>query len=297
MDQSLLDSSKYKIYSMSVDSRFADQYNGGDTADYTIRLPSTYRNIARIAISSVELPLVEYLFSDCHGNLTMRVDSSGATTVGYRPVEIPPGNYKPCDLLTVLKATFQDVDPSFNVLILSTTGTLCFTSPHAFTLDPTSADSTIAARPNYWGLGYYLGFRRKGPLTATYDADLGLYTLCGTAVVLTQPTPYYLLQLWSPDFLENVTHRVAGVASVPAFAKLVLRDGFYMLQFVDGGDYMRKEFTFLAPATVSQLRLKLLDPFGAPVDLRGMDWSATVELYEVVNARTYNTMARTYGRD
>jgi hypothetical protein len=297
MDQSLLDSSKYKIYSMSVDSRFADQYNGGDTADYTIRLPSTYRNIARIALSSVELPLVEYLFSECHGNLSIQVDSSGAVSPGYQPVEIPPGNYKPCDLILTLKAALQAVDPSFNVLILNTTGTLCLTAPHAFTINPVSTDTVIAARPNYWGLGYYLGFRSKGPLTATYDAELGLWTLCGTAVVLTQPTPYYLLQLWSPDFLENVTHRVAGVASVPAFAKLVLRDGFYVIQFVDGGDYMRKEFTFLAPANVSQLRLKLLDPFGAPVDLRGMDWSATFELYEVVNTRTYNTMARTYGRD
>ena len=294
MDQALLDSSKYKIYSMSIDSRFADQYNGGDTADYTIRLPSTYRNIARIALSSVELPLVEYLFSECHGNLTMQVDVSDSIsgTAG-----LSPGNYKPCDLITVLKESLQLLDPSFNALILNTTGTLCLTSPHAFTINPVSTDTTIAARPNYWGLGYYLGFRRKGPLSATYDPDLGLWTLCGTAVVLTQATPYYLLQLWAPDFLENVTHRVAGVASVPAFAKLVLRDGFYVIQFVDGGDYMRKEFTFLAPANVSQLRLKLLDPFGAPVDLRGMDWSATFELYEVVNARTYNAMARTYGRD
>jgi hypothetical protein len=294
MDQALLDSSKYKIYSMSVDSRFADQYNGGDTSDYTIRLPSTYRNIARIALSSVELPLVEYLFSECHGNLTMQVDVSGiSSTVG-----IYPGNYKPCDLITVLNESLSTLeDASFNALILSTTGTLCITSTNAFTLNPVSSDTTIAARPNYWGLGYYLGFRRKGPLSATYDPDLGLWTLCGTAVILTQHTPYYLLQLWAPDFLENVTHRVAGVASVPAFAKLVLRDGFYVIQFVDGGDYMRKEFTFLAPANVSQLRLKLLDPFGAPVDLRGMDWSATFELYEVVNSRTYNAMARTYGRD
>lgn len=293
MDQTLLDASKYRIYSMSIDSRFADQYNNGDTADFTIRLPSTYRNIARLALSSVELPLVEFLFSECHGNLTMNVDVSGRDA---EAVSIFPGNYQVCDLINALYTALTTVDPSFNVFLLRTTGTLCITSPTFFTLDPVSSTPAIAARPNYWGLGYYLGFRSKGPLVATPDPDTGLYTLCATAVVLVQPTPYYLLQVWASDLLENVTHRVGAGASVPAFAKLVLRDGFYTIEFIDNGDYMRKEFTFLAPTNISQLRLKLLDPFGYPVNLRGMDWSSTFELYEVVNSRTYNTMSLTYER-
>lgn len=281
---------------MSVDSRFADQYNRTPTAtdDYTIRMPSTYRNIARVALSSVELPLVEYLFSECHCNLNMTVDVSG---IGTQTVSIYPGNYQVCELVSVLNESLQTIDMSFNATVLPNTGTLCITSPTPFTLNPVSSCARIAARPNYWGLGYYLGFRQKGPLVATYDAGLGLYTLCGTAVILIQPTPYYLLQLWAPDLLENVTHRVGAGASIPAFAKLVLRDGFYSIQFVDNGDYMRKEFTFLSPTNVSHLRLKLLDPFGEPVDLRGMDWSATFELYEVVNSRTYTTMMATYSRD
>lgn len=279
---------------MSVDSRFADQYNTGDTGDFTIRLPSTYRNIARLALSSVELPLVEFLFSECHGNLTMNIDVSGN---GSQAVSIFPGNYEICDLINVLYGALLDVDPSFNVVILRTTGTLCITSPYPFTLDPTSSNPTIAARPNYWGLGYYLGFRSKGPLVARLDPDTGLYTLCGTAVVLVHPTPYYLLQVWASDLLENVTHRVGTGSSVPAFAKLVFREGFYSIEFVNNGDYMRKEFTFLAPTNISQLRLKLLDPFGYPVNLRGMDWSSTFELYEVVNTRTYNTLSQTYGRE
>jgi hypothetical protein len=295
MEQALLDSSKYKIYSMSIDSRFADQYNNGDTSDYTIRMPSTYRNIARVALSSVELPLAEFLFSEAHGNLTMRVDPSGT---GYETLSIDPGNYTATELVTALEDALQTaIDPSFTAVLMKSTGTVCISSPNTFTIDPTSARTTVAARPSYWGLGYYLGFRNKGPLTATYDAVTGLHTLCSTAVILVQPTPYYLLQLWTPEFLENVTHRVTGIASVPAFAKLVLRDGYYVIQFVDNSDFMRKEFTFLAPTNVTQLRLKLLDPYGEPVDLRGMDWSATVELYEVVNSRTYSTMARTYGRE
>jgi hypothetical protein len=295
MEQALLDTSKYRIYSMSIDSRFADNVYGG-TEDFMIRLPSTYRNIMRIALSSVELPAVEYLFSRRHGNISFRVDASGA---GYKTAEIFSGNYEPCDLVVALINALNEVSPGagFNVVILRGSATLCITSPFPFTINPLSEDPLVAARPNYWGLGYYLGFRNKGPLVAELDPETNLYVLCGTAPILIQPTPYYLLQLQAPDMLENVTHRVTTGASIPAFAKLVLRDKFYTIQFVDSGDYMRKEFTFLAPSTVSQLRVKLLDPYGAPVDMRGMDWSMTFEMYEVVNSRTYNAISHTYGRD
>lgn len=294
MEQSLLDTSKYRIYSMSIDSRFADNTYGG-TEDFMIRLPSTYRNIMRIALSSVELPAVEFLFSERHGNTSIRVDASGATNA---TVEIYPGNYEACDILSVLQTALQAAAPAanFGIRIMRTSASLCITSAHPFTLYPTSADSLIAARPAYWGLGYYLGFRNKGPLVATLDTDTGLYALCATAPLLLQPTPYYLLQLQAPDLLENVTHRIGTGASIPAFAKLILRNGFYALQFVDTGDWVRREFTFLAPTTVSQFRVKLLDPYGAPVDMRGMDWSMTFEMYEVVNARTYNSLSMTYER-
>lgn len=295
MDQTLLDSSKYRIYSMSIDSRFADNTYTG-TEDFMIRLPSTYRNIMRIALSSVELPSVEFLFSERHGNTTLRVDASG--TPGFQTAEIFPGNYEACDLIPVLKTALNAASPgaNFNVVVLRTSASLCITSPFPFTINPVSEDPLIAARPSYWGLGYYLGYRNKGPLIAELDAETGLYKLCATAPLLIQPTPYYLLQLHAPDMLENITHRVATGASIPAFAKLVLRNGFYTLQFVDGGDWLRREFTFLAPSNVSQLRVKLLDPYGALVDMRQMDWSMTFELYEVVNSRTYNALSYTYER-
>jgi hypothetical protein len=295
MEQSLLDTSKYRIYSMSIDSRFADNVYGG-TEDFMIRLPSTYRNIMRIALSSVEIPAVEFLFSERHGNTTLRVDASGTT--GFQTAEIYSGNYDVTDFLTVLKDALNAASPGalFDVRQMRPSASLCITSPYPFTINPTSTNSLIAARPNYWGIGYYLGFRDKGPLVAQYDTDVNLYALCAPAPLLLQPTPYYLLQLQAPDLLENITHRTSAGASVPAFAKLILRDGFYCLQFVDGGDWLRREYTFLAPNTISQLRVKLLDPYGVPVDMRWMDWSMTFELYEVVNTRIYNSLSMTYER-
>jgi hypothetical protein len=310
MEQALLDTSKFKIYSMSIDSRFADQIYKG-TGDFMIRLPSTYRNIMRIAVSSVELPLVEYLFSEEHGNLNFSVSVATTDYDGFTPptfgpwvnLQITAGNYSSGGLAAEIERVLQTVNPNFLCSLDPIAGfiRIRYNGSRFFKVNLTSNNSTIAARPTHWGLGYYLGIRTKGPITST-GAEAGSdfmqnqYAVMGTAILLTQPIPYYLLQLQCPDMLENITHRVSAGASVPAFAKLVLRNGVYQLQFVDGGDWMRREYTFLAPSNVSQLRIKILDPYGEIVNMQGMDWSLTFEMYEVVNQRTYQGLAATYER-
>jgi hypothetical protein len=91
MSHEFLQSSKIKFTSLSVDSRFADQNYGSipDTTDFQIRLPETIKNVMRIRLSSVEIPPVEYTFSDDKKNCSgIIVDSAGA-----RGFSIPPGNY------------------------------------------------------------------------------------------------------------------------------------------------------------------------------------------------------------
>lgn len=291
MDQNLLDSARFSIHSLSIDSRFADQYNCG-TEDFTIRLPSTQKNIARIAISSVELPEVEYLFSERHGNLNFEVDVSGTWVSGT----IPAGTFKDTELVSVVNAAFQAIDPNFEVVYDKTTGIVSIYNVNPFYARLVSDNPTIAARSTHWGLGYQLGFRDKGLLTSVGPDASGAYQISGTSFILVQPTPYYLLQLYTPDLLENITHRVSAGGSVPAFAKLILRDSFYFIQFNDNSDYLRREYTFLSPVNISQLRFRLLDPYGELVDMMRMDWSLTVELYEIVNSRTAVHLHRQFER-
>lgn len=292
MEQALLDSSKYKIHSLSVDSRFADQYNCG-TADFTIRLSAPCKNIQRVAISSVELPQVEYLFSSAHGNLHYTI-TVGATTYG---VDINPGNYCAADLVAELQASIRAAtgDPTYTVTYSTITGLVTIANPTtAFSFSGVSDNTTIAARPSYWGLGYYLGFRSKDALPSSLVG--GVQKLTSATIIDTQPTPYYLLQVYYPELMEAITHRVEKGGAVPAFAKLVLRDNFYTLQFVNNGDLMRKELTALAPVNISLMRFRLVDPYGCTVDMRDVHWSLTVELYEVVNSRTYSHLGMTYER-
>jgi hypothetical protein len=292
MEQALLDSSKYKITSLSLDSRFADNVYDG-TGDFMIRLPSTMRNIMRIALSSVELPRVEYVFSARHGNLSFSVRvSAGAWTT----ISIPEGNYTEVEFAAAIEDALQAVNAAFVCMWDPNTRRLTITTTPLlpFELQTVSSSGYIASRSTHWGIGYYMGFRTKETIVSSLIG--GIETIVAPSPTLVAATPYYLLQLHAPDLLENITHRVVAGASIPAFAKLVLRDTQYVPQFVDNSDYMRKEYTFLAPTSVSQIRVKILDPYGCPVDMLGMDWSLTVELYEIVNTRTYNQLNMTYER-
>lgn len=304
MDQELLNSSRYRISSVSVDSRFADNLYKG-TADYMIKMPSTYRNIMRIALSSVELPLVEYTFSEEHGNLNFTVTYNGLVYL----LTIPSGNYTPAELCAQIQTALRTIPDNFSELFTCTynpnTGKVTIANPDVHPIDPieppsyftainlVSSNSIIAARRSHWGLGYYLGFK-KGDITATNTGET--LQVVSDCVAQTGPSPYYLLQVECPDMIENITHRVDRNASVPALAKLILRDGYYAIQFDDGGNLLRKEYTFLTPVNIAQLRLRLIDPFGQIVDMCGVDWSATFELYEVVNSRTYNAIGHIYDR-
>jgi hypothetical protein len=292
MEQTLLDSSRYKIFSLSVDTRFADQYYRG-SSDFMIRTPSTYRNIQRIALTSAEVPLVEKMFSTAHGNLNFSVffDASGSWVDGV----IPSGNYNDIQLVDELEEALQVINPNFRVSVDVLTGIITITNTKPFQFSGVSSNLTISNRRSHWGLGYYLGFREKTSQVSQVDAS-GNHFVAGNTVILIQQTPYYLLQLQCPDYVEQIMHRTDYNGWIPAFAKLVLRDDAYVLQFVDTSDWIRKEYTFLTPVNVSALRVRLVDPYGEPVDMRNMDWSMTFELYEVVNSRTFQHLSMSYDR-
>lgn len=290
MSHDFLQSSKIKFTSLSVDSRFADQNYGSipDTTDFQIRLPETIKNVMRIRLSSVEIPPVEYTFSAEKGNCNGVLIHAGVT----KTFSIPPGNYTADTLATAfdtaLGAGYTCVydTVSQRISIRHNSGD--------FTLELGSTDQSICSRKTHWGLGYYLGFRT--PLDAsgkrTITSVSGVAT--GYAAPLVTPTAYYLLQLQCPDLLDSVRHRLPGNAEIPVFAKIILQDGGNGVDLDNNSNDVWKEYTFLAPTNISQLRIRLLDPFGVPVRLNTSDWSMTFELTEIVNSRTYETLNKTY---
>ena len=101
------------------------------------------------------------------------------------------------------------------------------------------------------------------------------------------------MQLLCPDPLETFLHRIDGNSAIPAFAKIIM-SATSGTNYDDNSNMVRKEHTFLAPTNISQLRIRLLDPFGVPVRLNTADWSLTLEITEIVNTKMYDKLNKTY---
>lgn len=289
MDQELLQPSQYRISTLSIDTRFADQVYDGSTADFSIRLPSTIRNVMRVALTSVEIPLVERVFSARNGNNTFVIDVGGVQT----SLTLPAGTYTPDALAAALQTLLVPIVPLATVAYDGSTDriTVAAGAGPSFALLWESSVGSIAARQKYWGFGYYLGYRQK--VVVVPSGPVGVVAPAPPQVAAPS---YYLLQLQCPDMMENTMHRTAAGSSVPALAKLVLRGGAFTVQYDDGGNLLRKENTFAQPTALSQLRVRLLNAYGELVDMGDVDWSMTFEVVEVVSSCLYGDLNRAYGR-
>lgn len=280
MEQAILNPAKFTITDLSIDTRFADQYNNG-TADFTIRLPDTYKNIMRLRLSSVEVPLVERVFSAVKKNITFTVDGVA--------VAIPSGNYDGTSLASAVQGALQSVAATATATCVydGVANRFVITAPSA--VEIVLQDPTVVALPKrFWGLGYYMGFRT--PLLT------GSASYTGTQPPQLGPTPYYLMQVSCPDQVETTIHSTGAQSWIPALAKIVLRQGVYAVQFDNGTNLLRKEIVFAAPSNVGQLRVRLVDPYGSPVDLGDVDWSMTFELTAVTSSCKYEDLAGAFGR-
>jgi hypothetical protein len=293
MQQELVDSSKYRISLVSLDSRFATQI-GCNKGEFKIQLPRNMKNVMRIRMSSSEIPLVAYVFSEEVGNTTFAV-RVGASDTFTKCVPIPDGNYTATRLMNAIQTSLQGVHSGFSCTFNSTNGRVTISnSSLPFELYLISYNKKIASRLANWGIGYNLGFR-SGKVKAI-SAIGGGYSITGESLLCLQSAPYYLLELKCPDSVENVTHPVLDNGYLNAFAKVILKDNVYVFNFDDNSNLVRKEFTYLAPTSIPFFNVRLMDSYGDTVNMQFMDWSITIEVTEIVNSKTYADISNTYSR-
>ena len=291
MQQEYLDSSKYQITLHSIDSRFSD-LNNNVNSEFRVQNPVPLKNIIRIRLASVEVPLVEPMFSQIKGNVTISALIGNSLTY-TASTPLVDGNYTVAQLIAAVQTNLHLMDPNFTVTLNDYSNTVTITNTRKFIFDFASPNNTIASRATHWGLGYYLGFRDTVAVSTLIN---GLYSVTSETLINVKPNPYYLVKLKCPEDAVNVTHRLNGGGFVSAFAKIVLSNNFYELQFDNISNLIRNEYTFLSPVNIPFFQISLVDPWGELVNMMNIEWSYTLEVTEIKNSKEYNSLLTTYQR-
>ena len=278
MEQSLLAPSQYRLTSMSIDSRFADQYYYG-TSDFMIKLPSSMRNVMRIALSSVEIPEVAYVFSAAAGNTSFTVN-----TTSY---SIPDGNYTAQSLVNTINAiAAQNIATSDLVVSFNSADNRISFKNNNFLSDAITIVFFIQANViNYnncgsisltqfqtlginstlgWLMGFRLGYYENN---ATYVSE-GLIDLLG-------PRYIYLVV---DDFHNNVSDGFYGaftssLLNKNILARITLQGSVFNIIAQNNLLLVSTARQYFGPVDIQKMQIQLLDEYGRILDLNNMDYS------------------------
>jgi hypothetical protein len=296
---------------INVDSRFR-QAGSESTTNFQFRPEHPYKNIIRMRVASVEIPNMFYTFSKTKNNTTFIIkafDINGIPRVAV--ITLPDGNYTSQDIITELQALLDETFKIpfgifltiklnvFNAKITITNeGVTDYpitdetvvptVAAKPFVVDFITANICLKDRPEDFGLGFNLGFRKKSYKATTTGTDptTGLQTYSITSEGCLDVVGYQYLLLGMND-LHTVEQKTTN-NYIQSLAKIIVREDKQAVIYDDGATLLANEIIFPSPVDLKILNIKLMDPYGDVIDLCGMNFSFSLEITEVLNTKLYD---------
>lgn len=293
----IANSNDLRQHIVNIDSRFRKSQLES-SSDFLYAFAKPYKNVIQARVASVEIPTGFYQFSLAKRNTSFRLDVLDHTdVVRHLLVTIPDGDYTPTLLISTIQTQFAAIANTYGIILhisldaisRRTTITLVGSAapPALLTTTPTTPPlpfgicfADLESRPHDFGLGYQLGF--------TNHRYQGI-SLVSESLLSTQSDNYFLLAI---DDFYTVEH-MTNDTYIQCLAKILLKPGLNGILYDDGYTVLSNEIIFPRPNDLKQVRVRLLDSYGQPVDMHRMNFSISLEITEVMNVQLYDSY-RTY---
>jgi hypothetical protein len=300
------------LHQFNIDTRFR-ACTIEEAQDCRIDLYTKLRNIISIRVTSVEIPNVDYVFTEAKGNISFTITQTGITDT----FTITPGNYEVTDLTDELNAqvqtlggvngnTFPTISFEYDAADYASTGTITITSsgdpfdivfaeepntcnPNVKTVTRDGYEDTLMSSSNCadnhckqfdWGLGYYLGYREKSYSNQTTLESEGLLDIIGEK--------YIFLQIGEFSNFESIYQH--SLLPETIFAKLLLTGTKYSLQYEVEANSITKKISFEQPLDIESFRMKVFDAYGNTIDLHKSNYSLTLEVEQIIDSNLKDLM-------
>jgi hypothetical protein len=291
----IVNANDIKTHLVNIDSRFRKSSLEPPT-DFQYSFARAYKNVIKIRIASVEIPMGFYGFSKAKKNTMFRLDATDYVGNQHNIViVIPDGDYTPCQLIDAIQQQLNGVRDRYGLFF-------------RIAVDPITRRTTIyhdgsaappcPPGPTHCPVAFGLAFVMVGQEERVYDFGLGYnlgftnqfyvvndQSITSESLLNTEGDTYFLLAI--EDFYA-VDHKTID-SYVQCMAKiLVKRHHSEAIIFDDGYTVLSNEIVLPRPIDLKQVRIRLLDCYGVPIDLHYLNLSISVEISEVMNMQVYD---------
>lgn len=259
---------KYVERSITIDTRFRDNYFKTSASNYMMNLPSPLNDVLELDVAQLQIPRAWYSISKALGNNYFHIDGSC--------ILIPDGNYDAKTMELAINSILGSKLITIDVYPDTGIGTnkTIFDNPITkvnfnLTLDGKAIDNT----PLTLKLGWILGFRygEYNSNTSTPIVSEGQFDGYG---------PRYLY-LAIDDFNHNTMADHYSALNSSVINKKIIAS-YSLLSNNDkpngqDSNYYSKTESFLrqytGPVNINRLKIQLLDEYGRVLDLNNMNYS------------------------
>jgi len=296
----VVNSNDLRKHLLNIDSRFRKSYLEPPT-DFLYQFAHPYKNVIKARVASVEIPIGFYNFSRAKKNTMFRIDATDYTgNMHFLQVTIPDGDYTPESLVETIQGQFNGIRDMYGLFF-------------RITLNPLNRKVTIShdgsgpppcpPGPTHYPVNYGLTFMMVGLEDRQFDFGLGynlgfckqFYCVCspfsvtGESLINTCGDTYFLLGI---DDYYTVEHKTSD-DYIQCLAKILVKRDNNGIIFDDGYTVLSNDIIFPRPVDLKQVRVRLLDMYGTPIDIHCMNFSISLEITEVMNVQMYDSY-RTY---
>jgi len=271
-----------------IDTRFKQNYVIEGETKFTFKMPTSFKNVVGVKLNSFEPPSFIYNFTKQLSNTKFVVNCTNGSVVAGTDttVEIDEGKYTKATLRAEIQAKLiSKVDADFVVIEDVDSGLITIrntTNANTFTLKFDGINNKL-------NLGYILGYRYdKANSSVTNNAN-GSKTYNVTSVNDATNNRNNAVADKIPDMGFNDYYYLSlndyqGSANQPHYAVMnnnfITKNIFAKLKNKaddSNTDYFIKK-KYFGPVTLERVTFELLDKYGNKLDLKGCDYSFSLEL-------------------
>ena len=291
---------------VNIDTRFRDEYNNNELVNYNVTLPERINDIKQITVKSVELPMTMYNISSALGNNYFKITNDLPTSnidYGTTIITLDDGMYDLTSLGAEIQNKINATDYKFNYLkyrIRNNKSEFYREVDNGDNDDSTQEPNLILnfAVDKYGNfdkynfkskLGWLLGYRKlEYTIKHQYDVnpvDPYLYEISDTIIDLNGSKYLYLAV---DEFSKNnpqsfVTPLPTSFINKSIIARITLDKKNYSFNTIlpantYNGLLVSDVRTYTGKIDIQKLNLQLLNDFGSPISLNGMDFSLCLEV-------------------